>query len=356
MRRPRGTPATPVNAPSRGTRVGAMATLLPLAVSMLPTAGSVVNNLRGPSAAPPAATATASTSRRQPAAKEFSIPIDDLRRWASTVVVTMPEVTIDGNSRVHRQDADCELHFGAHAAGFRGEPPGLVLEPMNACVKAFPGEDEPRDSDWINFANRIRNTVVTISGVPRIWPEHLTGGGEPSNPNHAVEFHPLTSVVTNGETFDFSAHVFAGEYEGGVREQTAESIVRQTTVTVTANGNLADISFFGGRIGNFTTLNLNVDRNSIVSDGVGSFRMNGEVMLEDGTTVPVRMVTVSGSPINDAIGNLRRRRSAMVSLGDTLVLFSLSPEMLVNAVNQSNGNPIAVANPLQLILYGAPDA
>jgi hypothetical protein len=41
--------------------------------------------------------------------------------------------------------------------------------------------------------------------------------------------------------------------------------------------------------------------------------------------------------------------------GETLVLFSLSSEALMNAVNQSSGNPIQVDNPLQLILYGAPD-
>jgi hypothetical protein len=351
MRKIRGTPPPPPNIPSKGTRVGAIATLLPLAVSMLPAASRVAGNLRQPSAAPPAAVARS----RTPAAKEFSIPISDLRQWAASVVVTMPGVTIDGHSKVHRQDADCEIHFGAHAPAFKGDPAGLVLEPMNACTMPFPGQDEQRDSDWIDFAKRIKNTVVTVSGVPRIWPEHLTGGGGPSNPDHAVEFHPLTSVATNGETFDFSTHVFAGEYTGGVGRPTAENIVKQTTVTVTTNGNLADISFFGGRIGNFTTLDLNVDKASIASDGAGSFRMNGEVILDDGTAVAVRMVTVKGSPINDRIESIRRRRSAMVSLGETLVLFSLSSEALMNAVNQSSGNPIQVDNPLQLILYGAPD-
>jgi hypothetical protein len=354
MRRLRGTPPPkPPNATRKGNRVSAIATLLPLAVSMIPSVGSVAGSLRQPAAAP-----SATVSRSRPAAaKEFAIPISDLRQWASTVVVTMSGVRIDGNSRVHRQDADCEVHFGADAPAYRGDPPGLVLEPMNACVMPFPGQDEQRDSDWTDFAQRIRNTVVTISGVPRIWPEHLTGGGGPSNPDHAVEFHPLTSVLTNGgETFDFSPNVFAGEYRGGVSLPTAQNIVNQTTVTVTRNGDMADISFFGGRIGNFTVLDLNVDRASIVSDGAGSFRMNGQVVLDDGATVPVRIVTVKGSPINDRIESLKqRRRSALVSLGETLILFSLDPEALLSAVNQSNGNPVAVANPLQLILYGAPD-
>lgn len=205
-------------------------------------------------------------------------------------------------------------------------------------------------------ATKINNTVVNVTGVPRIWPEHLTGGGEASNPNHAVEIHPLLSVETSGETFDFSANVSAGEYHGGVGEPTAESIVKQIAVTVAANGDLADINFFGGKIGNFTTLDINVEKATIASDGAGSFRMNGQVVLGDGTTVPVRMVTAAGSPINKEIESLKRRRSAMVSLGETLVLFSLSPQALLDAVSQSNGKPVEVVMPLQLILFGAPEA
>lgn len=353
MRKPRGTPPPPPRGTTRNaTRVGALASMLPLAVSMLPTAASVVRDARQPAAAQPVAVARPRTT----APKEFSIPITNLRQWASTVVVRIPEVKIEGHSKVHRQEADCELHFGAHTPAYKGIPDGLVLEPMNVCVEPFKGEEEQRDSDWINFAKRINNTVVTVTGVPRIWPEHLTGGGEPSNPNHAVEIHPLMTVEVNGEPepFDFSANVSAGEYVGGVKEPTAESIVKQTAVTVATNGDLADINFFGGRIGNFTTLELNVEKATIASDGAGSFRMNGQVELGDGTTVPVRMVTAKGSPINAEIENIKRRRSAVVSLGQVLVLFSLSPQALLDAVNQSNGTPVEVVMPLQLILFGTP--
>ena len=195
-----------------------------------------------------------------------------------------------------------------------------------------------------------------MTGIPRIWPEHLTGGNEASNPNHAVEIHPLMTIESNNEKFDFSANVSAGEYRGGVGEPTAESIVQQTAATVAANGDLADINFFGGRIGNFTILELNVEKATIAPDGAGSFRMNGQVVLSDGTTVPVRMVTAKGSPINAEMEDLKRRRSAMVSLGQVLVLFSLSPQALLDAVSQSNGTPVEVMMPLQLILFGAPEA
>jgi hypothetical protein len=351
MRKARGTPPPkPQRTTRKTTRAGALVSMLPLAVSMIPTAGSVITNRRQP------AQTVAVARPRTTAPKEFSIPISNLRQWASSVVVRIPEVRIEGHSKVHKPDADCELHFGAHSESYRGVPNGLVLEPMNVCTAPFQGAEEQKDADWINFAEKINKTVVTVTGIPRIWPEHLTGGNEASNPNHAVEIHPLMTIESNNENFDFSANVSAGEYRGGVGEPTAESIVQQTAATVAANGDLADINFFGGRIGNFTTLELNVEKATIASDGAGSFRMNGQVVLSDGTTVPVRMVTAKGSPINAEIEDLKRRRSAMVSLGQVLVLFSLSPQALLDAVSQSNGTPVEVVMPLQLILFGAPEA
>jgi hypothetical protein len=38
-----------------------------------------------------------------------------------------------------------------------------------------------------------------------------------------------------------------------------------------------------------------------------------------------------------------------------LVLFSLSPERLLEAASLSNGNAVTVNQPLQLILYGPPE-
>jgi hypothetical protein len=266
----------------------------------------------------------------------------------------MDGVRIEGNSKVHPLASDCELHFGAHSTNFQGDPDGLVLEPMNVCVAPFPGKTEQDNADWLAFAGRIKNTVVTVSGVPRIWPEHLSGGNEPSNPNHAVEIHPLTSVAAAGQTFDFAPNVFAGDYTGGVGEPTALKIVQKTSVSVTRVGASAEISFQAGTIGNFTVLDIVIDKNSIASDGAGSFRMDGEVAVDDETSAPVHIVTAKGSPINDEIEKIKGRRRRNVSM-QALVLFSLSPKALLDAANESQGTPVAVEKPLQLILYGTPN-
>jgi hypothetical protein len=322
----------------------AVASVLPAALSPSAPAGP-------PTAAakPPAVKAA-----KAPAAKEFSIPISNLSDWAQTVVVTVNGARIEGHSKVHPLDSDCELHFGAHSTNFQGDPDGLVLEPMNVCVAPFPGKTEQSNADWITFSNQITGTVVTVSGVPRIWPEHLSGGNEPSNPNHAVEIHPLTSVAAGGKNFDFAPNIFAGDYTGGVGEPTALKIAQNTTVSVTRVGDSAEISFQAGTIGNFTVLDIVIDRNSIVSDGAGSFRMDGVVAVDEETSAPVHLVTAKGSPINDEIEKLKSGRRKNISM-QALVLFSLSPKALLDAANESQGTPVAVEEPIQLILYGTPN-
>jgi hypothetical protein len=243
------------------------------------------------------------------------------------------------------------MHFGAHTSTFQGTPDGLVLEPMNTCVQPFPGKSEQDDKDWNAFGDQMVNSTVTATGVPRIWPEHLEGGSA-SNPDHAVELHPLVAVNLKGVTFDFTPNIFEGDYEGGVGEQTALAIVRRTTVSVTRNGSLVDIAFRGGRIGNFTQLDVTIERASIEPDGAGSFRMNGDVVLEDATTVPVRIVTVKGTRMNDVVAKMRASRRDILDL-EALVLFSLSPEALLSAIDKStNGRDVRVDRPIQLILYG----
>jgi hypothetical protein len=330
--------------------MSAAATLVPLAISLIPGALA----LRQPTAKQAAAETEITAKSLELTPKEFTIPVSDLQKWAGSVLVTLNDVKIEGNSGVHQEEADCEIHFGAHSPSFKGVPDGLVLEPMNACSLPFPGKEEQSNADYLAFAKQLKGTTVQVTGVPRIWPEHLQGGGA-SNPDHAVELHPLIEVVDSaGNHTDFSANLSAGEFRGGVSAPTAEAIVKQTRVQLTRTGNNAQIDFFGGRIGNFTVLNVEVDPKTIEADSSGSFRMNGQVVLEDGTKIPVRMVTIAGSPFNDGIAKLRTRKN-IVNLGDVLVLFSLSPEFLLDAAKKSNGKAETILHPIQLILYGPPD-
>src|SRR5260370_33636990 len=118
------------------TPLSHLAKVLPLAISLapavLPSAAS-----KAPSAPTHAAAA----------AKQFSIPVSNLRDWSGTVIVSINGVKIEGHSPVHPVDSDCEMHLGAHTPNFNGSPNGLVLEPMNACVQPFPDKQAQSNAD-----------------------------------------------------------------------------------------------------------------------------------------------------------------------------------------------------------------
>lgn len=308
--------------------------------------------LLGPATQP--ATTTAPAAHHAPAtaaaAKAFSVPMASLQAWSQAVVVTVSNVHIEGHSPVHTIDNDCEMHFGGHTTAFQGNPDGLVLEPMNVCVQPFPGQSMQNNGDWTKFGDGLVNTMISATGVARIWPEHLNGGTA-SNPDHAVEVHPLTTLTSGSTTTDLTDNIFAGQYRGGVGESTAFRILDDVSVDVTRTGSGVNINFVGGEIGNFTVIQVNIDCASIAGDGAGSFRMNGDVVTND-TTVPVRLVSIKGTAMNTAIEKMRAT-SGRTSL-EALVLFSLSPEALLDAANKSTGNAESVDRPIQLILYGTP--
>jgi hypothetical protein len=327
---------------------------------IIPAAAGIVNGAfklatPPPAPAPAAAVTTAAahtrttTTRSAAGAKTFKIPMQNLTTWSAHVIVTLNGVQITGHSGVHPLASDCELHFGANTADFKGVPAGLVLEPMNACDEPSPVAGE----SWVALADSITNTQVAATGVPRIWPEHLTGEESDSNPNHAVELHPLISVKqSNGAVIDFSKLDVAPEgFEGGVKLGTALAIIDNASVGVTRSGETVTVDFRAGTIGNFTVLDVVIPKTGIEDDGAGSFRIEGEVVLNDGTTEPVHMVAAAGTPVAKQIAAIQSGSEESVR-STQLALFSLSPGALLDAANRSNGRRVAVDGPIQLILYG----
>jgi len=159
----------------------------------------------------------------------FSIPLEDLRTWSRKVIVPL-NVEVSGHSKVHKVEADCEMHFGAKASGYDGDPDGWVLEPMNLCLESFPGKSGHSNKDWEDFGDSLKGARVRVEGIPRIWPEHLIGGG-PSNPNHAVELHPLVKLQRGNHVYDFTSFVYAPDgFPGGLFKAAQESHGKQIAV------------------------------------------------------------------------------------------------------------------------------
>ncbi|KAB2880914.1 hypothetical protein F9K33_02845 [bacterium] len=284
------------------------------------------------------------------AQKIFSVPYDFLEKCTKGITIRLDNVKITGNSNVHALEDDCEMHFGATCDDYNGDPRGLVLEPMNLCDMPYFNKEEQSNADWNQFAKQLKNRKVSVEGVPRIWPEHLAGKESPSNPNHALEIHPVTKIITPQETFDFSEFIYIpGEYEGGVKEESARKIIKTLSVMVRKEGNEVEIEFESSRIGNFTTLQLQLEK-SLIKKEAGGHSLKGSVNFT-GESVDVDCVTVEGSLVDKNLNKLFGKRRQKIKR-EVLVLFSLNPSSLLEAANRSNGQQVTVINPLQLIIYG----
>jgi hypothetical protein len=283
--------------------------------------------------------------------QSFSIPLDDLERWSEQVTVRMSDVVVTASSRVHALEHDCEMHIAAVSKNFRGTPGELVLEPMNLCRENFFGASRHHNRNWEDFAESLHGASIVIEGVPRIWAEHLEESKHPSNPKHAVEFHPLTKIVHGSEAFDFSAFIYWPDgFYGGIKPKIMESIINKTSVEVLTKQNSVDI-FTKRRDGNFTVVDVRL-RKRDVRILEGGHRMEGDIILSNGSKT-AHLVTVQGSAIDGDIEAFRNGNREEIHL-KVLVLFSLSPLELYHTALKSrdSGNRETVRQPLQLIMYG----
>jgi hypothetical protein len=285
--------------------------------------------------------------------RDFSVPLNDLKIWSENVVVPF-KAKITGHSAVHAAASDCEMHMGAALNSYGGDPPGWVLEPMNLCEELMPKMGITSKAKWEILGDTLTNKNVTGSGVPRLWPEHLEAdpAHADSNPSHATEIHPLVDLSLGADKYDFSSFIYAPEELAGIKPKTAAGILAHTSVKVREHGGIVDIIFESGTIGNFAILQITIDRDSIKDVG-GSHVMEGVAIADNEQPTDVRLVTVRGSEVNDTVAKAQNGKGKHVTM-EALILFSLNPQALFAAAQQSHGKEIDVETPIQLIVYGPP--
>lgn len=296
---------------------------------------------------------------------QFTIPVDFLRECSRKVTIKLNDVTIKGNSRVHTLQSDCEMHFAAFSPEYAGEPDGLVLEPMNLCVEDFFGKEDEELTQkenfdlWFVFGKDLKNKKVTAEGVPRIWPEHLKGQETVTNPYHAFELHPLTKIVKGSEFFDFTKFIYApknskGNFYEGIKESTAETTFRTTSILVSKKQDAVTVEFItDAKIGNFRILNLSIDKSSIKKVS-GGHTMTGQVLFTSGKRYKTELISVSNTAFDQSVTKQSNKGRWKV---EALVLFSLSPSKILEAAEKDDATPnddtpVKVKNPIQLIIYG----
>jgi len=104
-----------------------------------------------------------------------------------------------------------------------------------------------------------------------------------------------------------------------------------------------------------SVLDLRIRRGNVREVG-GSHRMDGEVILGQNRTKPVHLVTVRRSGITRP--DLADSGLESGTPCGSKLWFSLtsSPEALFEAARRSAGEHVEVEGPIQLIVYGVPEA
>src|SRR5205807_761634 len=106
----------------------------------------------------------------------------------------------------------------------------------------------------------------------------------------------------------------------------ATKLLQELEVSVTTSAGEVEVEFDAGRIGNFSTLDIRIDRDSI-TDKKGGHRITGQVILGKNAKVPVTIVTVAGTEIDKDVVALRSRKQRLWRI-QGLALFSLDPAAL----------------------------
>lgn len=155
-------------------------------------------------------------------------------------------VTVLGPGPVHTPADDCEIHIGAELADQTISDFGnIVLEPPNVCKD----NRESSRARWRTFYETAANRECVADGFIRVWPEHLSGGSPPSNPDHFMELHPMRSLVC-GQSFSIdtrqqlAAHRDLGYKTAGqisTLARTFQLFVRRTVHS--ENSSLNTVSF-----------------------------------------------------------------------------------------------------------------
>ena len=297
------------------------------------------------------------------------------------------DVKVLGPGPVHNETDDCEIHIGAELHDPTiSDFPNIVLEPPNVC------KDNRKSSKqaWRNFYDTAKNRSCVSEGFIRVWPEHLSGGVLPSNPNHFMELHPMRSLKCASNSFSIdtreqlAAHSDLGFKTAGQISTLARSFrlfVRRTPHP--DNPELSTIAFdyfactlangtescgFGkSGLHNFARLHVDTINSTRRCSGGGT---NGEpfrtilgrarAMSPSGDLATrsqmTKLYAVQGTDFFDSLGDCAAAGPAINEF-DVLAIFTIDALAVVKVLDRINadhldGQWVEVSFPVAWIVFG----
>ncbi len=189
---------------------------------------------------------------------DFAVASDFLRRLQDGHTI-QPTLTfkLGQHSGIHKLADDCELHVvGLVQGGTPGWPQAVVVEPPNVCKNS--PSDAGGSGEWMSLLDEVVGATCEVTGFPRIFTEHASSGGGPSNPNHVFEIHPATQVKCGQTQLNFGRMLTVYEGMRAMTPSTAASCIRDRKLFVRYDASRQQYAFReqGGRCGNFAIVEV----------------------------------------------------------------------------------------------------
>jgi hypothetical protein len=210
---------------------------------------------------------------------------------------------IDGHSALKGLSKDCEMHMGGTltTAGLV-DPDALVAEPPNLCKN-----DAPGGGSWVNVADtRFVNKDCRVTGFPRIFTEHASGGQGASNPNHVFEIHPALKIDCDGSAaIDFTTFMGAPEGLTHILPKSADSCIGTRTLSVRFKNNQYEFLQKGGQgCGNFAILEVGHIHKEWIRATGGGHASIARVTADGDTRHTLKLYTLAGTKADEWITNV----------------------------------------------------
>lgn len=238
------------------------------------------------------------------AAYDFAVSLAFLQKLeAGRTIQPALTLKLGQHSGVHKLADDCELHVAGLVQNLTlGWPEAVVSEPPNVC------RNQPSAAggtgDWMAVFDGVVGATCDVKGFPRIFTEHASSGGGPSNPNHVFEFHPATQIRCGQVQLNFGAMLKVYNGMRAISPSTATSCISDRKLFVRYDDQRKAYAFReeGGRCGNFAIVEMqNLLQGTIRDVGDGHSAI-ARVSADGQSLTTLKLYTLAPSDVDAALG------------------------------------------------------
>jgi hypothetical protein len=226
---------------------------------------------------------------------DFAIAETYLRLLAdkSSILVDIPVRPTHRTRNVHTLANDCEMHLAGKPIDMNlGAPPSVVVEPPNLCKF-----DHDSGKTWPKvFDELVMNRDCVVTGFPRIFTEHASGGDEGANPNHVFEIHPATRIKCGDNVVSFDTYLTYFPGMRAIKPASADNCVRTRTVSMRHRQGRFEFSEDGGaNCGNFAIVEVGFVEPDWVQKIGGGHSAIARVSLNGSSRTTLKIYTLEGT-------------------------------------------------------------